>query len=101
MLESKVYNVDMNIDCFIIPNKACIINKQYYMGEKLMKRSQELAGLNNFYYNPDTTRMVQLWCVCNYQEIRSDNMQDHGFHYKIGGVDYSFNLDSYLPETFF
>ena len=101
MRETKVYNVDMNIDCFIIPNKACIINKQVYMGEKLMKRSQELAGINNFYYNPDLTRMVQIWCVNNDPNNSCDNMQDHGFKYKIGDTIYSFNLDTYLPETFF
>lgn len=86
---------EINCDIFIIPNKAACINKQYYIGEKLMKRSEELATENGFIYYPEVTRMVQIWCVGQ----GSDNMQDHGFHYKVGDKEYSFYFDSYLPES--
>ena len=93
---------ELNIDCFIIPNKASVINSSYFLGEKLMNRSKELSELNGFMYNPETTKMVQIWSVGQH----SDNMQDHGFKYCVGSKgeglkEFCFMFDSYLPETVF
>lgn len=87
----------MDIEAFIVPNKACPAKSFWLSSEKKAARAAEICELNKITYNEETDNLVQLWCIGG----ESDNMQDHGFSYTEGNLKYRFRFDSVLPANLF
>ena len=95
-----IINVTVDCDCFIVPNKASKADLEFFMGRDLADKTLEIAEMNNFEYDPETDKFVQMW----WTNENSKNFQDHGFTVTVGETVYNFHYArdcNYIPAKFF
>ncbi len=103
---NKVIEVTVDIDAFVVPNRASKIDPstlEYSFGQNLLNYMKEISDLNNVDFNYEEDKLLQLWFVGT-DTVDSDNLQDHGFSINYDGREYNFRagaIKDYLPAKMF
>ena len=83
-------NTELNMNMFIIPNKAGFTKDFIFGADAKTEQAKELCQINGATFDPEKDKVVQVWSCCD----GCDNMQDHTF--KIGEA--TFRLPVVIPE---
>ena len=95
----KEYNVEINSDLFVIPNRSVHgLSGFTFRSEKTENYLKDICEASGYEFNPDD-HIIETWMVGQSEGI-AENMADHMSHITICSEIYHFSLKSrYLPKA--
>ena len=95
----REFNVEINADLFIIPNRSVHgIGGFTFRDEKRAKYLESICVESGYEFD-ENDHIIETWLV-GQSEGMSENMADHSSHINIDGIIYHFSVNTrYLPKA--
>ena len=82
--DNKNFDIYMNADMFIVPNKAGKILPEY-IGSSLLDKEFGLIEANNYDFDIHNDKFAQVWLLSTDEKAKCDNLNDHSVHFTYDG----------------